>query len=380
MEKRLFNKLGFETSLLGLGCMRFPQKNGKIDLLETEKLVDACMAGGINYFDTAYVYGDGDSENAVKRTLVERYPRERFYLANKLPMWLIPEGHTPQELLETSLKRTGVTYFDQYLLHNLNQENWEICKKENLVDFIFAKKAAGAVRNAGFSFHDTPEVLHEILDAADWDFVQLQINYYDWESENVQSRKCYEVAEKHGVPVIVMEPVKGGTLANMVGEPARILSALDENASYASYAVRYAASLPNVILVLSGMSDLKQLQDNTAYMKDFQPLTDKEQQAIGKVVEELEKLPTIPCTNCRYCVEGCPKKIRIPDIFGVYNMGVQFGVTDVTRGSYRCQIDGSGKAGDCIKCGKCEAQCPQHLEIRKLLEEAADIYEKEMHL
>lgn len=176
MEKRLFNKLGFETSLLGLGCMRFPQKNGKIDLLETEKLVDACMAGGINYFDTAYVYGDGDSENAVKRTLVERYPRERFYLANKLPMWLIPEGHTPQELLETSLKRTGVTYFDQYLLHNLNQENWEICKKENLVDFIFAKKAAGAVRNAGFSFHDTPEVLHEILDAADWDFVQLQID------------------------------------------------------------------------------------------------------------------------------------------------------------------------------------------------------------
>ena len=219
-----------------------------------------------------------------------------------------------------------------------------------------------------------------IVEMAEMEFVQLQINYYDWESENVQSRKCYEVAEKHGVPVIVMEPVKGGTLANMVGEPAKILSALDENASYASYAIRYAASLPNVMLVLSGMSDLKQLQDNTAYMKDFQPLTDKEQQAIGKVVEELEKLPTIPCTNCRYCVEGCPKKIRIPDIFGVYNMGVQFGVTDAARGSYRWQIDGSGKAGDCIKCGKCEAQCPQHLEIRKLLEEAADIYEKEMHL
>ena len=158
-------------------------------------------------------------------------------------------------------------------------------------------------------------MLDEILtNHPEMEFVQLQINYYDWESENVQSRKCYEVAEKHGVPVIVMEPVKGGTLANMVGEPARILSALDENASYASYAVRYAASLPNVILVLSGMSDLKQLQDNTAYMKDFQPLTDKEQQAIGKVVEELEKLPTIPCTNCRYCVEGCPKQIRIPDI------------------------------------------------------------------
>jgi predicted aldo/keto reductase-like oxidoreductase len=242
-------------------------------------------------------------------------------------------------------------------------------------------KEEGKIRHIGFSFHDKADVLDEILtNHPEMEFVQLQINYYDWESENVQSRKCYEVAEKHGVPVIVMEPVKGGTLANMVGEPARILSALDENASYASYAVRYAASLPNVILVLSGMSDLKQLQDNTAYMKDFQPLTDKEQQAIGKVVEELEKLPTIPCTNCRYCVEGCPKKIRIPDIFGVYNMGVQFGVTDAARGSYRCQIDGSGKAGDCIKCGKCEAQCPQHLEIRKLLEEAADIYEKEMHL
>ena len=213
MEKRLFNKLGFETSLLGLGCMRFPQKNGKIDLLETEKLVDACMAGGINYFDTAYVYGDGDSENAVKRTLVERYPRERFYLANKLPMWLIPEGHTPQELLETSLKRTGVTYFDQYLLHNLNQENWEICKKENLVDFIFAKKAAGAVRNAGFSFHDTPEVLHEILDAADWDFVQLQINYYDWETAQ-RAKEQYEMVEARGIPCIIMEPVRGGSLAS----------------------------------------------------------------------------------------------------------------------------------------------------------------------
>ena len=215
MEKRLFNKLGFETSLLGLGCMRFPQKNGKIDLLETEKLVDACMAGGINYFDTAYVYGDGDSENAVKRTLVERYPRERFYLANKLPMWLIPEGHTPQELLETSLKRTGVTYFDQYLLHNLNQENWEICKKENLVDFIFAKKAAGAVRNAGFSFHDTPEVLHEILDAADWDFVQLQINYYDWETAQ-RAKEQYEMVEARGIPCIIINASAQATIFSVL--------------------------------------------------------------------------------------------------------------------------------------------------------------------
>ena len=174
--------------------------------------------------------------------------------------------------------------------------------------------------------------------------------------------------------MIVMEPVKGGTLANMVGEPAKILSALDENASYASYAIRYAASLPNVMLVLSGMSDLKQLQDNTAYMKDFQPLTDKEQQAIGKVVEELEKLPTIPCTNCRYCVEGCPKKIPIPDVFEDYNMTVQFGINDTNRGSYRRHTADGGSADVCIRCGKCEGQCPQHLPIRDLLVKVAETF------
>ena len=236
-------------------------------------------------------------------------------------------------------------------------------------------KTEGRIRHIGFSFHDTAEALEEILkNHPEMEFVQLQINYYDWESENVQSRKCYEVAEKHGVPVIVMEPVKGGTLANMVGEPARILSALDENASYASYAVRYAASLPNVILVLSGMSDLKQLQDNTAYMKDFQPLTDKEQQAIGKVVEELEKLPTIPCTNCRYCVEGCPKKIPIPDVFEDYNMTVQFGINETNRGSYRRHTADGGSADVCIRCGKCEGQCPQHLPIRDLLVKVAETF------
>ena len=369
---------------LGFGCMRLPVANGnseEIDDVVFSRMIDRYMEQGFVYFDTAYPYHNQKSEEAVRRCLVERYDRERFLLADKMPVWLVQNTEDYSEIFERQLARCGVTYFDFYLLHAMNKTRVEETEKTGGFAFVQRMKTEGRIRHIGFSFHDTAEALEEILkNHPEMEFVQLQINYYDWESENVQSRKCYEVAEKHGVPVIVMEPVKGGTLANMVGEPARILSALDENASYASYAVRYAASLPNVILVLSGMSDLKQLQDNTAYMKDFQPLTDKEQQAIGKVVEELEKLPTIPCTNCRYCVEGCPKKIRIPDIFGVYNMGVQFGLTDVTRGSYRCQIDGSGKAGDCIKCGKCEAQCPQHLEIRKLLEEAADIYEKEMHL
>ena len=369
---------------LGFGCMRLPVANGNSEEIDDAvfcRMIDRYMEQGFVYFDTAYPYHNQKSEEAVRRCLVERYDRERFLLADKMPVWLVQNTEDYSEIFERQLARCGVTYFDFYLLHAMNKTRVEETEKTGGFAFVQRMKTEGRIRHIGFSFHDTAEALEEILkNHPEMEFVQLQINYYDWESENVQSRKCYEVAEKHGVPVIVMEPVKGGTLANMVGEPARILSALDENASYASYAVRYAASLPNVILVLSGMSDLKQLQDNTAYMKDFQPLTDKEQQAIGKVVEELEKLPTIPCTNCRYCVEGCPKKIRIPDIFGVYNMGVQFGLTDVTRGSYRCQIDGSGKAGDCIKCGKCEAQCPQHLEIRKLLEEAADIYEKEMHL
>ena len=369
---------------LGFGCMRLPVANGNSEEIDDAvfcRMIDRYMEQGFVYFDTAYPYHNQKSEEAVRRCLVERYDRERFLLADKMPVWLVQNMEDYSEIFERQLARCGVTYFDFYLFHAMNKTRVEETEKTGGFAFVQRMKTEGRIRHIGFSFHDTAEALEEILkNHPEMEFVQLQINYYDWESENVQSRKCYEVAEKHGVPVIVMEPVKGGTLANMVGEPARILSALDENASYASYAVRYAASLPNVILVLSGMSDLKQLQDNTAYMKDFQPLTDKEQQAIGKVVEELEKLPTIPCTNCRYCVEGCPKKIRIPDIFGVYNMGVQFGVTDAVRGSYRCQIDGSGKAGDCIKCGKCEAQCPQHLEIRKLLEEAADIYEKEMHL
>ena len=189
--------------------MRFPQKEGKIDLEETQKLVDACVAGGINYFDTAYVYGDGDSENAVRRTLVERYPREQFHVADKLPIWMLPNGHTPEELMETSLQRLGVDYFDLYLLHNLNKEHWEICQQKKLIPFLFAQKEKGVVRHAGFSFHDTPELLEEILKAADWDFVQLQINYYDWETAQ-RAREQYELVAARGIPCIIMEPVRGG--------------------------------------------------------------------------------------------------------------------------------------------------------------------------
>ena len=240
-------------------------------------------------------------------------------------------------------------------------------------------KAEGRIRHAGFSFHDTADVLDEILtNHPEFEFVQLQINYYDWDSDSVQSGKCYEVAVKHHIPVIVMEPVKGGTLANLIGKPADVLKAQNEKASYASYAVRFAASLDNVMVVLSGMSNEEQLEDNTSYMEQFKPLNDTEQQAIREVVEELRKLPTIACTKCRYCVDGCPQKILIPDQFEAYNLMIQFGDTPASRQSYKWAVGEPehGKASACVRCGKCEKQCPQHLPIRELLAKMAEVYEK----
>ena len=257
----------------------------------------------------------------------------------------------------------------------MNKTRVEETEKTGGFAFVQRMKTEGRIRHIGFSFHDTAEALEEILkNHPEMEFVQLQINYYDWESENVQSRKCYEVAQKYGVPVIVMEPVKGGTLANMTGRPAEILKELSPEASFASYAIRYAASLENVMLVLSGMSDEQQLIDNTAYMREFRPLDERERAAIARVVEELAAMPTIACTKCRYCVEGCPQKIPIPDVFEDYNMTVQFGINETNRGSYRRHTADGGSADVCIRCGKCEGQCPQHLPIRDLLVKVAETF------
>ncbi|MBP3489425.1 MAG: aldo/keto reductase [Roseburia sp.] len=363
---------------LGFGCMRLPVLNGRTEEIDDAsfcKMIDTYMKQGFAYFDTAYPYHNQKSEEAVRRCLVERYRREQFFLADKMPVWLVKEPADYQKLFDTQLARCGVEYFDFYLLHAMNAERAAEAEELGGFDFVQRMKTEGRIRHIGFSFHDSAEVLEDILKKhPEMEFVQLQINYYDWESENVQSRKCYEVAEKYGVPVIVMEPVKGGTLANMTGEPARILKELDAEASYASYAIRYAASLPNVMLVLSGMSNPGQLQDNTSYMKEFVPLSDGEKAAIGKVVEELSKMPTIACTKCRYCVEGCPKKIAIPDVFEDYNMTVQFGINDMNRESYVRHTAEAGRADDCIRCGKCEGQCPQHLPIRELLVKVAETF------
>ena len=364
---------------LGFGCMRLPVLNGdneQIDDAQFCKMIDSFLEQGFMYFDTAYPYHNEKSEAAVRRCLVERHERSSFYLADKMPVWLIKNEEDYERIFQTQLERCGVEYFDFYLLHAMNRERAKETEEMGGFDFVRRMKAEGKIRHIGFSFHDSAEALDEILSRhPEMEFVQLQINYYDWESESVQSRKCYETAVRYGKAVIVMEPVKGGTLANLVKEPAEVLRKLDEKASFASYAVRFAASLEGVVMVLSGMSDWAQLQDNTSYMREFKPLNPEEKQAIEKVVEELAKLPTIPCTKCRYCVEGCPKKIQIPDLFETYNMTVQFGVTDNYRRHYKEQTaEEHGKADDCIRCGKCEGQCPQHLQIRKLLEKVAQTF------
>ncbi|MBR2402234.1 MAG: aldo/keto reductase [Lachnospiraceae bacterium] len=369
----------FNEKKLGFGCMRLPVIDGDMERIDDElfcKMVDTFMEQGFTYFDTAYPYHNQKSEGAVKRCLVDRYDRDKFYLADKMPMWSAKEYADYERIFAEQLERCGVEYFDFYLLHALYGERYEEGVKLGAFEFVQKMKAEGKIKHVGFSFHDTAEVLDKILtEHPEMEFVQLQINYYDWESENVQSRKCYEVAVKHGVPVIVMEPVKGGTLASLAPQAAAVLDEINPKASYASFAVRYAASLEHVFMVLSGMSDYEQLVDNTSYMKDFAPLTEEEQAGITRVVEELTKLPTIPCTKCRYCVDGCPQKINIPALFQAHNNVIQFGDNAISRRSYESAVKEHGLASSCVECGLCEEQCPQHLEIRSLLKDVAKMFE-----
>ena len=369
----------FKEKKLGFGCMRLPVLDGNMDQIDDARfceMIDSFLEQGFTYFDTAYPYHSQKSEGAVRRCLVERYPRESFYLADKMPLWLVKETADYARIFKEQLERCGVEYFDFYLLHAMDKESFDETEAKGGYPFVQKMKEEGKIRHIGFSFHDTAVVLDEILTKhPEMEFVQLQINYYDWESESVQSRKCYEVAVKHKKPVIVMEPVKGGTLANLAPEAAGFLDEMNSKASYASYAIRYAASLENVFMVLSGMSNMEQLQDNTSYMKEFEPLTESEQEGIQKVVEALSKLPTIPCTKCRYCVDGCPKKINIPGLFQAYNNIIQFGDNEVSRRNYTQAIKDHGMASECIGCGKCETSCPQHLEIRKLLKDVTKVFE-----
>ena len=364
---------GEKTPKLGFGLMRLPKKGGGIDIEQTKQMVDLFMEAGLTYFDTAYVYDDGDSERAAKAALVDRYPRESYTLCTKLCAWMGAHNEkTAKQQFYTSLERTGAGYFDYYLLHALQAGNYKTYDKYHIWDFVKEQKAKGLIKHWGFSFHATPDILDELLTAhPDVEFVQLQLNYADWENPQVTARENYEVARKHGKSIVVMEPVKGGVLADPPREVGKIFKEASPAASYASWAIRYAASLDGIITVLSGMSNLEQMKDNLSYMKDFKPLNTEEQAAIRKAQELMNGIKSIPCTACHYCTAGCPKKIPIPEIFAARNQQLVWGQLKEGGRQYAKAVENVGKAGDCISCGQCERACPQQIDVITRLKDCA---------
>lgn len=340
-------------------------------------MVDKFLEAGFTYFDTAYGYLGGKSEEAVKTALVDRYPRESFQLATKLPAWAGAQtAGEAKEMLQTSLRRTGAGYFDFYLLHNCGDDRTQAFDKFGIWDYALEMKEKGLLKHVGFSFHDKADVLDELLTKhPEMEFVQLQINYADWEDDNVQSRRCYEVARKHNKPVIIMEPVKGGLLANPPETVAQVLKAAAPEKNLPSWALRFAASLEGIITVLSGMSTLEQMEQNLATMKEFSPLSAQEQAVVAQAREALASLPSIPCTSCQYCVKGCPQGIPIPGVFSAMNTHLIYGNTERAKGNYGFATRGKGKASDCIQCGQCESVCPQHISIIQQLQQAAEVLE-----
>ena len=354
--------------------MRLPKTNEAIDVPQVCEMVDHFLAAGFTYFDTAYVC-DG-SEVAAKAALVDRHPRASYTLATKLHVGKCANAEEARKELETSLARTGAGYFDYYLLHALMANNVDKYEEFGLWDFVRELKANGTIRHYGFSFHDSPELLDKLLTKhPDVDFVQLQINYADWENPEVQSRACYEVARKHGKQVVIMEPVKGGALANPPEQVKALFDAAKPGASYASWALRFAASLDGVLAVLSGMSNLEQVDDNLATMSDFQPLNDAEQKVIQQAQHILGNSAAIACTACHYCTAGCPKKIAIPEIFAAANKQLANGQKAEAAAAYAAATAEGGKASACIHCKQCERICPQHLPITDLLGRCAAMFE-----
>lgn len=365
---------GEHTPKLGFGLMRLPKReDGKIDVEETKQMVDEFMAAGLTYFDTAYVYDGGDSERAIKAALVDRYPRERYTLATKLCAWMgAHDEASAKQQFYTSLERTGAGYFDYYLLHALQAGNYKKYDEYHLWDFVKEQKAKGLIRHLGFSFHAGPELLDELLTAhPDAEFVQLQINYADWENPDVTARANYEVARKHGKSIVVMEPIKGGALADPIPVVRDIFRAANPDASFASWAIRYAASLDGIVTVLSGMSNLTQMEDNLSYMKDFKPMNASEQAAIRKAQEAINGVKSIPCTACHYCTAGCPKHIPIPEIFAARNKQLIWGQIEEGRQAYAKAVQSGGRASDCIACGQCVRACPQQLMVIDYLKNCA---------
>ena len=350
----------------GFGMMRLPMAGEEVDIPQTTAMVDAFLAAGFNYFDTAHPYIRGKSELALRQCLTGRYPRERYLLANKLSGGCIGKEEDLAPFFQSQLEACGVDYFDFYLLHAVGEKNDAHFTQTNCYEFARQLKAQGKVRHLGFSFHDSAAFLDRFLtDHPEMEFVQIQFNYADYEDPNVESRKCYEVCRKHGKPVLVMEPVKGGSLVNLPREALELMQG-----SPAGYAIRYAAGFEGVVMVLSGMSDMAQMEDNLSFMADFVPLSVEEHRIIDQVRTLYQARHRIPCTACRYCTDGCPANVPIPEIFALLNQK-QAGEGQPDQDYAALPV----RADACIVCGSCEKACPQHLHIRRLLREITAVFD-----
>ena len=360
----------------GFGCMRLPMNGDEVNFEEFTKMVDYYLDNGFNYFDTAHGYLNGKSETAIRECLTKRYPRDKYILTDKLTDFFFNKNEDIRPFFESQLEACGVDYFDFYLMHAQNRDNYEKFKKCRAYETALELRDEGKIKHFGISFHDKADVLDTILtEYPQVEVVQIQLNYIDFNDPAVQSQKCYEVCRKHGKPVIVMEPVKGGNLVNLPSDAKIILDDLN-GGSAASYAIRFAAGFDGIFMVLSGMSNMEQMTDNLSYMKDFKKLNDEELSAIDHVCEVFRSMHLIPCTACRYCTEGCPKHISIPDLFSCMNAKKIYNDWNADYYYGAVYTKNGGKASDCIKCGKCEKACPQHLPIRDLLTDVAKVFER----
>ena len=381
MSKALNETEMLRLKKLGFGLMRLPMNGNSIDIEQVKAMVDKFIEKGFTYFDTAWMYMGFASENTAKEALVDRYPRDSFTLATKLHCGFFDSLEDRDKVFNEQLTKTGAGYFDYYLLHGVDKGNLSKYEKYDCFNWLLDKKETGLVKHAGFSFHDTADVLDDILTKhPEMEFVQLQINYLDWESEWIESRKNYEVCVKHGKPVIVMEPVKGGSLAKVPEEAEKLFKAADPESSVSSWAIRFAASLPNVMMVLSGMSTSEQMEDNISFMENLVPLTEDEQKLCFKVADIINSQTAVPCTGCSYCTDGCPQHIAIPQYFSLYNEIMREDMEKkgwtVSFSNYDALTKTFGKASECIACGQCEEMCPQHLTIIDHLKNVSKRFEQ----